>query len=124
MLFNNLPSYKKMQLKHFFRFLKEYGIYNDYCNGLKRIIDYRTLKYNHKSYNIFDELLYVLPPTQFFNILNHWFYKSFFSKELLKDSIFIETLWCQEMYDSRKPCYENYEIKKAKNILKQRRWWF
>lgn len=116
---NNISEYKIKQLKMFFRFLKEYGEYENVINTFKE--KYILLKtYNtyfsekHFGFESYVKTyLYCYGPSQFFHTL-----KMIARKH--EDMLVLENLWLLEiMKHKRNPIFDSTDIIDCKRKLRK-----
>ena len=118
---NNLKQYKLKQIKVFFRFLKDLGVYKTYTNLMKEqynhyievrkqhmmsFVDISTL-YTFKefiSYRLFDE-----PPYQFL----------YYSKHLMDDMLYADVLWLYHIIGDRfNSIFDSVDVEMARRRLR------
>lgn len=109
---NNIPKYKKLQIKHFFRFLKEYDIYEIYIYIIKlyfsfkddKVVEYDYTYRKYITYNTPIEYICSFPPTDFFKLI-----RTFRNNNDISDLSYVEILWLYEIRDSKELYFDNID---------------
>lgn len=111
-MLNNVPTYKKNQIKHFFRFLKEYDVYEKFIRLINsyfylkndNIVEYEYRYKRYITYHIPIDYICSFPPTDFFKLI-----RTFRNDNDISDLLYVEILWLYEIRDSKELYFDKID---------------